>query len=269
MTLAALLRRGILAGLLAGVLAGLFGLLVAEPTIDRAIALEDQRAAATADTSAGHTHAGNGTDSHHTEVFSRDTQRAGLLVGTAVTGTALGALFALAYAGIRRRTAGPDARPWTVALLLAAGGFAAVYAIPFLRYPANPPGVGDPESIGTRTGLWLGAIVIGLATVTLAVIAHRRLAGRGAARPVQDLAAGGVVVLGLVALFLLPSDADPGETDAGLLWTFRMLSVATQVVLWGALGVTFGLLAERATPASSRTPESSSSRASRTPPRSR
>jgi thiamine transporter ThiT len=45
MSLAAELRRGVLAGFLAGLLAGLFGLLVAEPTIDRAIALEEQHAA--------------------------------------------------------------------------------------------------------------------------------------------------------------------------------------------------------------------------------
>jgi hypothetical protein len=252
MTLAAELRRGLMAGLLAGVLAGLFGLLVAEPTIDRAVALEERAAAGHAAESPG-AHTGDATEAHagqtvdpHTEVFTRDTQRVGLVVGTAVTGTALGALFALAYAAIRRRLAGPSVRPWTLSLLLAAGGFVAVFALPFVRYPANPPGVGDPGTIGARTWLWLGAIVVGLATVALAVIARRRLARRGADRPIQDLATAGVVVLGLSTLFLLPANTDPVETDASLLWTFRMLSIATQVVLWGALGVIFGLLAERA-----------------------
>jgi Probable cobalt transporter subunit (CbtA) len=238
MKLAADLRRGLLAGVLAGVLAGLFALLVAEPTIDRAIALEEQHAAA----SGGHAHAS-------VEVFTRDTQKVGLLVGTSVTGAALGVLFALAYSAARGRLTGPATRPWTLSLLLTAGGFLGVYALPFLRYPANPPGVGDPETIGLRTALWLGSIAVGLATVSLAVIARRHLAQRGAGRPAQDLACAGVVVLGVAALFLLPPNPDPVETDASLLWTFRVLSAGVQVVLWGALGAVFGLLAERATPA--------------------
>jgi hypothetical protein len=240
-TVAAHLRRGLLAGVLAGLLAGLFGLLVAEPAIDRAIALEEEQHAA-----AGEPHA-------H-ETFTRDTQKVGLIVGTTVTGTAVGALFALAYAGLRRRIEGT--RPWTLSLLLAAGGFLGVFALPFLRYPANPPGVGDPETIGTRTVLWLGSIVVGLASVSLAGILRRWLAQRGTGRPVQDLASAGVVVLGLGALFLLPSNTDPVETDASLLWTFRMLSVAAQAVLWGGLGAIFGLLAERVSPPSRGAPSS-------------
>jgi predicted cobalt transporter CbtA len=158
----------------------------------------------------------------------------------------VGALFALAYAGIRRRLVSPGTRPWTMSLLVAAGGFVAVFALPFLRYPANPPGVGDPETIGARTALWLAAIFVAMASLALAVLARRRLAARGASRPVQDLAFAGVVVLGLAALFLLPPNTDPVGTDAGLLWTFRMLSVATQAVLWGSLGAVFGWLSERA-----------------------
>jgi len=233
MNLAADLRRGLLAGFVAGLVAGLFGLLVAEPTIDHAIALEAQHAAA-----AGESHA------NVEETFTRDTQKAGLIVGTAVTGTAVGALFALAYAAFRRRA--DSARPWTLSLSLALGGFLGVFALPFLRYPANPPGVGDPETIGARTALWLGSMVVGLASISLAVIARRHLARRDAGRPAQDLACAGVLVLGLAALFLLPGNPDPVETDASLLWTFRMLSVAVQAVLWGSLGAIFGLLAERA-----------------------
>jgi predicted cobalt transporter CbtA len=44
----------------------------------------------------------------------------------------------------------------------------------------------------------------------------------------------------------LPATTDPGEFPAGLLWSFRLSSLGTQLVLWAGLGVLFGLLCERA-----------------------
>jgi hypothetical protein len=43
---------------------------------------------------------------------------------------------------------------------------------------------------------------------------------------------------------ILPNNTDPIQVPATLLWNFRMLSVATQLLLWGTLGVTFGLWVE-------------------------
>lgn len=36
------------------------------------------------------------------------------------------------------------------------------------------------------------------------------------------------------------------EMAAGLLWSFRLSSLGTQLVLWAGLGVLFGLLCDRA-----------------------
>ncbi len=55
-----------------------------------------------------------------------------------------------------------------LALGLAAGGWLAVEAVPFFKYPANPPAVGDPETIDQRTWLWLAALVLGLLSVSAA-----------------------------------------------------------------------------------------------------
>jgi predicted cobalt transporter CbtA len=56
---------------------------------------------------------------------------------------------------------------------------------------------------------------------------------------------GVVVVIG--ALFLiLPAAPDPGEFPSGLLWSFRLSSLGTQLVFWAGLGVLFGLFCERA-----------------------
>lgn len=55
------------------------------------------------------------------------------------------------------------------------------------------------------------------------------------------------MLIATVALtFVLPSDTDPLRVPAGLLWTSRLLSLGTLLLLWAGLSVTWGLLAERA-----------------------
>ncbi|MCX9192359.1 hypothetical protein C3Y87_13255 [Carbonactinospora thermoautotrophica] len=233
-TLRTLLGRGLVSGGLGGLAAGAFSYLLAEPVMDRAVRLESARVAA----EGAHSHAGE----HHAEVFTRATQHLGLVVGTTVAGLALGVLFALAYALLYRRD--PTTDPWGRSIRLAAAAFTGVYLLPFLRYPANPPGGGDPATIQVRTATWLGAIVISLLGLVAAWRAQAHLAQRGAPARVRQLATAGLLAVTLVLLFLLPGTADPIEVPAPLLWGFRLLSVSTQAVLWGVLGVTFGLLAE-------------------------
>ena len=45
--------------------------------------------------------------------------------------------------------------------------------MPFVRYPSNPPGVGDPGTIEMRSNLWLVSIVIGLVGVVTAALVAR------------------------------------------------------------------------------------------------
>ena len=54
----------------------------------------------------------------------------------------------------------PNGRPddWRAAIAVAVTGFAGVFLLPFLKYPANPPAVGDPDTIGRRTALYLVAV---------------------------------------------------------------------------------------------------------------
>ena len=42
------------------------------------------------------------------------------------------------------------------AALIALSGFIAIYAVPILRYPANPPSIGNPDTIGMRTAIYFG-----------------------------------------------------------------------------------------------------------------
>lgn len=223
------LLRGLLSGAVAGLLTGLVALVFAEPTLEAAIALEPA-----------------GGD----ELFSRTVQEAGLVLGLVLVGTALGALFGLAY---RLVPTDVRARPWHRSLALALSAFAALYLVPFLRYPANPPGVGDESTLGDRTSAYLLCIALGVAVTTGAFAASRALARRGvAAWQRQGAVALGAVVLVAVAYALLPPSAPLEDTPADLVWDFRVRSLALQSLLYALLGAVFGALAERAEAPASR-----------------
>ncbi len=177
------------------------------------------------------------------EVFSRGTQLFGLVVVSLLIGVAVGILFGAVYAIVHRQD--PDADSWRRAIRLAGAGFVGVSAIPFLRYPGNPPAVGDPGTVDARTRLYLVALLIGLAALTAAWQVHRRLAARAVGEPLRLLAAVGVVLIGLAATFLLPGVAGPTTAPAELIWGFRIASLATLATLWFGLGAAYGLLGER------------------------
>ena len=52
-------------------------------------------------------------------------------------------------------------RPWCQPVL-AAIGFVSVSLLPFVAYPPNPPAIGDPETIGTRTALYFIMLAISI-----------------------------------------------------------------------------------------------------------
>lgn len=223
------LRRGLSAGAVGGLLAGAFGFLLAEPVMDRAVDLEAARAAA----------AGERT----VETFSRHTQHIGFLVATLAVGLALGVLYSVTHTMLHRE---PPADPWGSAIRLGAAGFFGFTLVPFLRYPSNPPGVGDAATIDSRAHLWTVTLVIGLVGACFAALVARGLAERGARASTRQLAVLGVLVATVALTFVLPDNTDPIEAPVHLIWDFRLLSLATTALLWGGLAATFGLLGERA-----------------------
>ena len=239
---ASYLRRGIAAGLLAGLLAGLFAFFFGEPTVDGAIQIEEAAAAGQHEEEV----AGGRGHEEEEEVFSRSTQKVGLFFATGLSGMLVGGIFGMAYAYFGGRLA--SGSEWIRSLSLAGALFVGAFLIPFLKYPANPPTVGDPATIGSRTTAYFALVALSLLVVLGAWYAARRLRERGGvAAPVRQLAVGLGAVVAVGVLFLvLPAAPDPGEFPAGLLWDFRLSSLGTQLVLWAGIGVIFGLLCERA-----------------------
>ncbi|BBZ50720.1 CbtA family protein [Mycobacterium heidelbergense] len=243
-----LIARGLLAGAIGAVLAFLFARLCAEPVIGRAIAFEDGR------TDAENAH---GVHEHGVELFTRGVQaNAGLGFGLLIFGVAMGALFAVLFCVVSARVR--DIAPRPLSLLLAAGAFGAVYLVPFVKYPPNPPAVGQSDTIRARTGWYL---VMVLASVVLAIAAvwlARRLAARFGAWNGRLLAVGAYLVAVVVVAVALPTVDETPEPlrdasgaivypgfPADVLYEFRVLSLATQLVLWATIGVVFATLAGR------------------------
>lgn len=130
---------------------------------------------------------------------------------------------------------------------LAAAIFAGAVLTPFLKYPANPPAVGDPASIAGRTGAYLATVELSLLAVLAAWDTARILRRRGVSTPVRHVAVGlGLAVLVSLLLAALPDGVDPGAFPAGLLWEFLLSFLGTLLVFWAGLGAFFGALCERA-----------------------
>jgi hypothetical protein len=235
-----LLMRGMLAGLIAGLLVFAFGRLAGEPQVDRAIAFE--AALDEAKAHAGHGMAGMEAEP---ELVSRPVQASiGLLTGVVVYSAAFGGLFALVFAVAFGRIG--HLSPRAVAALLALAAFLALYAIPSLKYPANPPAVGEADTIGLRTGLYFLMMLISITTAGLAVIAWQRYAARfGAWSTALIAAAGYLAVVGVAALLLPSVNEVPDGFPATVLWQFRIVSLGMQAILWATIGLVFGALVER------------------------
>jgi predicted cobalt transporter CbtA len=244
-----LLLRGMLVGLLAAVLSFGFLKIFGEPAVDRAIAFETQMDEAKA--KAAHDEAvAKGqpapVEADEPELVSRPVQAGiGLFTGVTVYNVAVGGLFALAYALAYGRMGAFS--PRATAALLAICGLVALYIAPNLKYPANPPSVGDPETIGLRTKLYFAMIALSLATMIGAWVLRNRLV-----RPLgawnATLAAAGAYLVAIVIFYLaLPAVNEvPEAFPAVVLWQFRMASLGAQTIMWATIGLAFGALTERA-----------------------
>ena len=211
-----LLGRGLLAGLAGGLVAFAFAHTFGETPIDQAIAFEDAHPLAPAPVLVG-----RGIQSS-----------AGLLTACLTYGLALGGLFALASRRFRAGCRGCARAP---------RGAARTRRLPdrlrraVPQVPRQPARVGDPDTIGRRTALYLAMIAV---SILAAVVAYR------VRRPLPGLAV--YLALVVAAAFVLPAVHEvPKGFPPDTLWHFRLASLGTQACIWATLGLGFGALADR------------------------
>jgi hypothetical protein len=237
-----------LAGLLAGILGFAFAHQIGEPSVDTAIAFES------------YVEYDVHQQTPEVEPVSRDLQSTlGLGTGALIYGIALGGLFSLVFAATYGRLGLLAAR--VSAAVLGLLGFVAIYLVPFLKYPANPPAVGDAVSIQYRTSVYVVLVLASIVGMVFAATFQRRLAPRFGNFDATLLAAGFYILAMAICYAVFPGINEVPQEDlpnvikavtaAGVtfpptvLWSFRIASIGVQVVIWTTIALAFGVLAER------------------------
>jgi hypothetical protein len=239
--------RGILAGALAGVFAFIWSKIFIEPIVGRSIDFEDGTAAAheAMETASGHGHA----HEKGGELFTRAVQsNIGMGLGVLLFSVALGALFAVVFCVAYSRISNVSARK--LAVLTAGAMLIALWVVPALKYPPNPPATSLDETIKQRALLYLLMVALSallmVASVYLAFQLTPKLGAWNA-----TLAAGGayIVAVAIVMLILPTINETPGPmvNDAGTivfpgfpavdLYEFRLYALGTQVIVWTTIGL--------------------------------
>lgn len=226
---------GLLVGLVSGFLVGGFHNLFTVPVMERAIILEEQRAMLEND-AAGEEEEGGAT-------VSLGVQRWGMALGTGIWGAIMGLLFAGGYTLLRRLF--PSWQPLAIALVVGALGFWALSLFPFIRYPLNPPGVGEESSLTARQGyqaLFMILSAVGIAALLFAL--GRANTWITSARQRLQIGIAGLAayaVFALIIVFSIPGNPDPVPVPVDLLELFRTLTMAGQFLQWMLLALGAGL----------------------------
>jgi predicted cobalt transporter CbtA len=248
MSIGDLLRRGLAAGAAAGCLAAVWLLLITERFINQALDIEDARGEleeAAVAAKGGHLH-------HHDEMVTHPQQVVFAVLTLVVVGALVGLAFAVVYAATRRVL--PGYHDTTKAVVLGGVAFFAVVLFPFIAIPGNPPAVGDPATINTRTLYYFGALAVGVLLVIAAFLLNVQLATKVAAGVRVVAVFGFVVVAGVGLQLLLPNTPDTVQSadfplglnaSPELIWNFRMASLGGYAVFFGAMGTIFGALVTR------------------------
>lgn len=223
----AYLGRGALAGIAGGIAAALFQWLVTETQIRKALAIEAAREVGA-----------------HKELFSRTTQVIWGMLAACLYGTFLGLVFAILCASIWRYL--PARTMFTRAIQTGIVVFVSWSLIPALKYPANPPAVGNPNTIGIRTTEYLLLLAVSVALSLLCWVLWRELTTRGL-DGAKRFACVVLVYVAVAAIYLIfPSSPDTVDAPATLIWHFRLDSLAGNALLWLVLATVFGWLGDRA-----------------------
>ena len=207
-------------------------LLLVEPSIDGAIEIENQALFASG-------------EAQDTAEFRADYeqyriwQKSGMILGSLVMGTSLGALFGILFIIFQNRL--PGRSTLQKSMVLAAASWAVLYLAPFIKYPPNPPAAGDPETLVLRTVLGLALIAILGGGALGCFIAYNAAPRR--ARIILAL----YVVMAASVMVLLPASPD-APSDMPNLAEFHATSMASMIVYWAVLALIMGGLWNRYRP---------------------
>ena len=214
----------LLSGAIAGTILGLINQVIVEPFVDQAIDIETQNMIS------------RGEDVDRQELNSyRLWQKGGEIVAGTVLGTSIGALFGLVFAFARNSLPGSNEKK--KGIILAGIMFFVLFLVPALKYPANPPAVGDPETIVYRQSLYIGILAIsGFSALGLALL-YRNIGAIESKKIIIPLTYAAIIA---IAFLILPPNPDEITISTDLLMDFRIASTLTMGIFWGILGIVLG-----------------------------
>ena len=216
----------LVSGALAGTIHGVANLAIVEPYLDEAIGIENQNLFASGEE--------EDTPEFWVEYNSyRDWQKGGQVLAGAILGTSIGALFGIVYALSRRAL--PQGSDIKKTFVLAAVMWFSIYILPFLKYPANPPTVGDGETVVLRAILYLAFIAISGFGVVGFYQVYKRLA-----KSRKVLAFVGYAAFISMVFVLMPPNPDEVTAPMDLVNGFRAMSVIAVSVFWVSLAIILG-----------------------------
>ena len=224
----------LLSGCFAGTIYGGLNLLIVEPYLDDAINIENQNLFS----------AGEEIDGPEfwVEYYEyRTWQKGGQVLAGAILGTSLGSLFGIVYALSKKSL--PSKNNIGKTLILAGLMWFTLFVIPFLKYPANPPTVGDEDTVVLRGMLYLALIAIsGFMALGFYQI-FKRLKAKN-----KILAVIGYAVLISLTLFIMPENPDEVSTSMELINGFRMVAFLTGTLFWFTLALFLGIFWQKTNP---------------------
>lgn len=217
----------LISGALAGLVHGTVNFAIVEPYLDQAIGIENQNMFESGEA--------EDTPAFWVEYEGyRTWQKSGQILAGVILGTSIGALFGIVYALSRNSL--PGSTDVKKAILLAGIMWFTLYLIPFLKYPANPPTVGDGETVVLRAILYLSFIAIsGFGAVGFYQLSKKFKSNKKL-----------VALIGYVAFissifFVMPENPDEITAPMSLVNEFRLMSVLGVSSFWVSVGLILGL----------------------------
>jgi predicted cobalt transporter CbtA len=224
----------LISGAFAGLVHGSANLVLVEPYLDEAIGIENQNLFA------------SGEEDDTLEFWVeyegyRAWQKGGQILAGVILGTSIGALFGIVFALSRNSL--PGSGNIKKALILAGIMWLTIYFIPFLKYPANPPTVGDAETVVLRAILYLSFIAIsGFAALGFYKLSNMFQGNK------KLVALIGYFVFISVIFVAMPENPDEVTAPIDLVNGFRIMSVLAVSTYWIAVGLILGVLWNRFKP---------------------
>ena len=224
----------LLSGAFAGFIHGVVNFAIVEPYLDQAIGIENQNLFASGDE--------EDTPQFWAEYDGyRDWQKSGQILAGIILGVSMGSLFGIVFA--LSRSSLPGSNNVKKSVILACVMWFTLVFIPFLKYPANPPTVGDGDTVVLRSILYLSFIAISGIGAVLFYQASKKLKGN---KKFAALIGYGVFIT--IAFVAMPENPDEITAPMSLVNEFRLMSILGILSYWISIGIILGLFWHRFEP---------------------